>query len=162
VTVEAGEVVALSGPSGSGKSTLMACLAGTDEPSGGTVWLQGDRISGRSEADRAARRARHIGMMAQSGNLVPHLTLAGNVQFARQEFDLLCRLAADAVRAVTREALMDDVWDKNWFGSTKTLDVHIAALRQHISDKDGSGTPPIRLPKITTLRHHGYRLDFPN
>ena len=78
-----GEVVALSGPSGSGKSTLLACLAGTDEPSGGTVWVEGHRMSGRSEATRAALRGRHIGTMAQSGNLVAHLSLADNLRLAR-------------------------------------------------------------------------------
>jgi putative ABC transport system ATP-binding protein len=79
-----GEVVALSGPSGSGKSTLLACLAGTDEPSGGTVWVAGARMSGRSEAARSALRARHIGTMAQSGNLLPHLTLLDNLRLARR------------------------------------------------------------------------------
>lgn len=78
-----GEVVALSGPSGSGKSTLLACLAGTDQPSGGTVWIDGRRMSGRSEAARATLRARHIGTMSQSGNLVAHLTLRDNVRLAR-------------------------------------------------------------------------------
>ena len=82
--IEAGEVVTLSGPSGSGKSTLLACLAGTDEPSGGTVWVEGLRMSGRSEAARAALRARHIGTMAQSGNLLPHLSLLDNLRLARQ------------------------------------------------------------------------------
>ena len=80
----AGEVVALSGPSGSGKSTLLACLAGTDEPSGGTVWVDGMRMSGRSEAARAALRARSIGTMAQSGNLLPHLSLVDNLRLARR------------------------------------------------------------------------------
>lgn len=80
----AGEVVTLSGPSGSGKSTLLACLAGTDEPSGGTVWVEGVRMSGRSEAARAALRARHIGTMAQSGNLLAHLTLLDNLRLARR------------------------------------------------------------------------------
>ena len=79
-----GEVVALSGPSGSGKSTLLACLAGTDEPSGGTVWVDGVRMSGRSEAARAALRARYIGTMAQSGNLVAHLCLADNLRLANR------------------------------------------------------------------------------
>jgi putative ABC transport system ATP-binding protein len=81
--IEAGEVVALSGPSGSGKSTLLACLAGTDEPSGGTVWLEGARMSGRTEAARAALRGRHIGTMAQSGNLLAHLSLLDNLRLAR-------------------------------------------------------------------------------
>ncbi len=82
--IKPGELVALSGPSGSGKSTLMSCLAGTDQPSGGTVWVEGERMSGRSEAARSELRSRHIGMMAQSGNLVAHLTLRDNVRFARR------------------------------------------------------------------------------
>ncbi|GAB3779851.1 ABC transporter ATP-binding protein [Nocardioides ungokensis] len=82
--VTSGEVVVVSGPSGSGKSTLLACLAGTDEPSGGTVWVDGSRMSGRSEAARSALRARHIGTMAQSGNLMPHLTLRDNLRLVRR------------------------------------------------------------------------------
>jgi DNA-binding response OmpR family regulator len=73
-----------------------------------------------------------------------------------KEFDLLARLAADAGTAVSRETLMHDVWDVNWFGSTKTLDMHIAALRRRLG---GSGAT--RLPEIVTLRGHGYRLDPP-
>jgi putative ABC transport system ATP-binding protein len=79
-----GEMVSLSGPSGSGKSTLLACLAGTDEPSGGTVWIAGERLSGRTEAARARLRSRHVGSMAQSGNLFGHLTVADNVALARR------------------------------------------------------------------------------
>ncbi|GAB3779863.1 response regulator transcription factor [Nocardioides ungokensis] len=76
-----------------------------------------------------------------------------------KEFDLLARLAADAGRAVTREALMDDVWDRNWTGSTKTLDVHVAALRRRLAVAAERRDPPARLPTITTLRTHGYRLE---
>lgn len=83
IEIRPGELVTLSGPSGSGKSTLMACLAGTDEPSGGTVWVEGTRMSGRTEAARAALRGRHIGTMAQSGNLLAHLTLIDNLRLAQ-------------------------------------------------------------------------------
>ena len=76
-----------------------------------------------------------------------------------KEFDLLARLAAEAGRAVTREALMDDVWDRNWFGSTKTLDVHIASLRHRLTEAAEGCEPPARVPAITTLRGHGYRLE---
>jgi DNA-binding response OmpR family regulator len=76
-----------------------------------------------------------------------------------KELDLLARLAADAGRAVTREALMDDVWDRNWFGSTKTLDVHVAALRRRLAEAAELVDPPARVPAIVTLRNHGYRLD---
>jgi DNA-binding response OmpR family regulator len=71
-----------------------------------------------------------------------------------KEFDLLARLVADAGQALTRAVLMADVWDENWYGSTKTLDFHIAALRRKI---DVPGEPS----KITTLRGVGYRYELP-
>ena len=82
--VRAGEFVAVMGPSGSGKSTLLACLAGLDEPDGGFVQVMGERLSRRSEALRARLRARHIGILMQSGNLFEHLTLHGNVALQMQ------------------------------------------------------------------------------
>jgi putative ABC transport system ATP-binding protein len=81
--IEAGEVVAVTGPSGSGKSTLLACLAGLDEPSGGTVYVNGHRMSHQPEAARALLRARHIGVLSQSGNLFAHLTVVQNVRLAQ-------------------------------------------------------------------------------
>lgn len=75
-----------------------------------------------------------------------------------KEFDLLARLATEADRAVSREALIDDVWDTNWYGSTKTLDVHIAALRRRLNDSADRSTP-LRIPEISTVRGYGYRLD---
>jgi putative ABC transport system ATP-binding protein len=77
--VDAGEMVAVAGPSGSGKSTLLACLAGTDEPSGGEVRIFGERITRRPEPQRAAIRARTIGLLLQSDNLIEHLSVEGNV-----------------------------------------------------------------------------------
>lgn len=81
------------------------------------------------------------------------------VDLRAKELDLLLALATRAGTAVTREDLMATVWDENWFGSTKTLDVTMAALRHRLAlAADIAGvTPPI----ITTLRGHGYRLDPP-
>ena len=76
----AGEFVALTGPSGSGKSTLLACLAGLDEPDGGHVEVMGLRMSRRPESARAALRARHFGILMQSGNLFEHLTVEANMR----------------------------------------------------------------------------------
>ncbi len=84
LAVEAGEMVAVTGPSGSGKSTLLACLAGLDDPDGGTVTVAGERLSRRPEPERAAIRARSIGMLFQSANLIEHLTVAENVVLAQR------------------------------------------------------------------------------
>jgi putative ABC transport system ATP-binding protein len=83
VSVSAGEIVAVVGPSGSGKSTLLSCLAGLDEPDGGHVTVAGQRITRRQEATRAGLRARWIGMLMQTNNLVNHLTVTQNIQAAQ-------------------------------------------------------------------------------
>jgi putative ABC transport system ATP-binding protein len=83
VSVRAGELVAVVGPSGSGKSTLLACLAGLDEPDGGHVMIAGQRISRRDETTRAGLRARWIGMLMQSGNLIEHLSVEQNIRAAQ-------------------------------------------------------------------------------
>ncbi len=73
----------------------------------------------------------------------------------RKEFDLLARLASEPGRVVTRETLMSDVWDENWFGSTKTLDVHIAGLRRKL------GEDPAAPRYIETVRGVGFRMAAP-
>jgi putative ABC transport system ATP-binding protein len=78
-SVDPGEVLAVVGPSGSGKSTLLGCLAGLDEPAGGNVWVDGQRMSHRPEVERASLRARAVGVLFQSSNLIDHLTVRQNV-----------------------------------------------------------------------------------
>ncbi len=71
------------------------------------------------DVDLAARRA----------------TIAGDeIELSRKEFDLLAELVRHAGEVVTREQLMSRVWDENWFGSTKTLDVHIGWVRRKLGD----------------------------
>lgn len=84
VTVDAGELVAVTGPSGSGKSTLLGLLAGLDDPDGGTVRVAGERLSRRAEADRARIRARRVGVLYQLVNLVGHLDVTANVRLAQR------------------------------------------------------------------------------
>jgi DNA-binding response OmpR family regulator len=101
----------------------------------------GDLVVGGLHIDRAARRVR-----------------LGDEELALRprEFDLLELLAANAGNALTRERIMAEVWDQHWYGSTKTLDVHVSALRRKLSECPGE-----RPPTITALPRVGYRLDAP-
>jgi len=56
------------------------------------------------------------------------------LELSRKEFALLQLLMENAGSVVTRERLIDEVWDTNWFGSTKTLDVHVSGLRKKLGD----------------------------
>ncbi|MCU1487380.1 MAG: putative two-component system response regulator [Actinomycetia bacterium] len=69
-----------------------------------------------------------------------------------KEFDLLVALARNVGRVVRREQLLDEVWDEHWFGSTKTLDIHIWALRRKLDAPESTS-------RITTVRGVGYRID---
>jgi two-component system, OmpR family, response regulator RegX3 len=79
-------------------------------------------------------------------------SLAGEpLELSRKEFDLLRLLVENAGRLVKRETLMSEVWDPNWWGSTKTLDVHVSALRKKLGDDPSS-------PRyIHTIRGVGFR-----
>jgi DNA-binding response OmpR family regulator len=86
------------------------------------------------------------------------VTVAGReVTLQAREFDLLARLAAEPGVAVSRATLMSEVWDEHWFGSTKTLDVHVAAVRRKLGAH--GATPGALVPEIATVRGHGYRLE---
>ena len=75
------------------------------------------------------------------------------LELRAKEFELLAALAARAGNVLTREEAMSEVWDENWFGPTKTLDVHVATLRRKLGEQPGQRS------RITTLRGVGYRLE---
>jgi DNA-binding response OmpR family regulator len=103
-----------------------------------------DRLSvGDLEIDRDGRRVRVGGE---------------EVELRAREFDLLAFLVESAGTAVTRERIMTEVWDEHWFGSTKTLDMHISSLRRKLGETVGDENAPSR---ITTLRGVGYRFEVP-
>ena len=79
LTVTRGQFLSVMGPSGSGKSTLLHMLAGLDRPDSGEVYVAGQRLDTMTEKDRATMRRREIGVVFQSYNLVPVLTVAENV-----------------------------------------------------------------------------------
>lgn len=85
--------------------------------------------------------------------LARHAALDGShVQLTNKELDLLVRLARSAGQTVARDRLMADVWGPNWFGSTKTLDVHIGMLRRKLGEAHGH-------PRfVHTVRGVGFRI----
>jgi two-component system, OmpR family, response regulator RegX3 len=95
---------------------------------------------GELELDPAARIARLRG---------------SELDLSRKEFDLLAELMRHAGHVVKREDLMSRVWDVNWFGSTKTLDVHIGWLRRKLGDDPND---PVF---IETVRGVGFRFAAP-
>jgi DNA-binding response OmpR family regulator len=103
-----------------------AALGGTSGP------LQ----AGELEVDERSRRA----------------TLAGcELELTPKEFELLAALARDPGAAVSRQRLLAEVWQTSWYGSSKTIDVHVAALRRKLGDPGW----------IETVRGVGFRLHVP-
>src|SRR3954463_13527951 len=83
-------------------------------------------------------------------------TRAGaQLELTLKEFELLRLLLEQAGRVVTRTTLMDEVWDPNWFGPTKTLDVHVSSLRRKLGDDPGAAR------YIHTVRGVGFRFSSP-
>ena len=84
-------------------------------------------------------------------------TLDGRaLELSRKEFELLQLLMRNAGSVVTRERLIDEVWDPNWFGSTKTLDVHVSGIRRKLGDD-------LAEPRyLHTVRGVGFRFSTPD
>jgi DNA-binding response OmpR family regulator len=74
------------------------------------------------------------------------------IELTTKEFDVLALLLVERGAVVTREELMDRVWDENWFGSTKTLDVTIGRLRQKLASARST-------TRVTAVRGVGFRID---
>ena len=75
-----------------------------------------------------------------------------SITLTPKEFDLLGFLAEDAGAVLSREQILEEVWDPHWYGPTKTLDVHVASLRRKLGD-----------PRwIETVRGVGFRLQEPS
>jgi DNA-binding response OmpR family regulator len=75
------------------------------------------------------------------------------LELSPKEFDLLALLVREAGRVLKRERIMAEVWDENWFGSTKTLDMHVSWLRRKLGD---DADDPKRL---VTVRGVGLRFE---
>ena len=76
VTLREGEIIVLVGPSGSGKSTLLHCLAGLDDPDGGTVRVMQQVMSRQPDINKTRLRAAYLGIMRQKDHLISHFTVS--------------------------------------------------------------------------------------
>jgi DNA-binding response OmpR family regulator len=113
---------------------------------------------GRAETSLSATSSvRQVGALRVDESTRRAWLAGAEVRLRVKQFDLLARLAAEPGVAVSREALMADVWDENWFGSTKTLDVHVSGLRRSLAE--AAAIAGALAPAIVTLRGFGYRLD---
>ncbi len=109
--IPAGTFLAIMGPSGSGKSTLLNVMAGIDRPTSGSVVVAGTRLDHMSEGEMARWRARHIGYVFQTYNLIPVLTAAENVELPLALTHLTRRERADHVKTALRLVGLADRMD---------------------------------------------------
>lgn len=107
---------------------------------------QGTNPHGDDPADRSQvgplevdRRTRRVHLDGEEVHLTP------------KEFDLLALLAEDPGAVFRRSDILEEVWDRNWYGPTKTIDVHVAALRRKLGDPAW----------VETVRGIGFRLEAP-
>lgn len=109
--IPAGTFLAIMGPSGSGKSTLLNVMAGIDRPTSGSVVVAGTRLDHMSEGAMARWRARHIGYVFQTYNLIPVLTAAENVELPLALTHLTRRERAEHVKTALRLVGLADRMD---------------------------------------------------
>ena len=111
-TARAGELVAVMGPSGSGKSTLLTIAGGLDEPTGGTVSVEGTVLGTLGNAGRARMRRTSIGYVFQDFNLIPALTAAENVALPRELDGERTKAARVLALAALEEVGIPDLADR--------------------------------------------------
>jgi two-component system response regulator RegX3 len=121
----------------------------------GAVLRRSQRARAASRPPETADTAQRIGHLVIDRDARRVWNRDGEVQLSRKEFDLLSVLARQPGRVVRREDLMAQVWDENWWGSTRTLDVHVGTLRRKLETGPGAD----RL--VQTVRGVGFRLCLP-
>ena len=108
LTIERGEVVAIMGPSGCGKTTLLNCLSGLDAVTSGSVIIAGHDVTALSDRELTAFRARQMGFVFQTYNLLPVLTAVENVELPLLVCGVRAREARErALAGIEQVGLLD-------------------------------------------------------
>jgi putative ABC transport system ATP-binding protein len=111
-TAYAGELVAVMGPSGSGKSTLLTLAGGLDQPTSGTVSVEGSDLAELGLAGRSRMRRTSLGYVFQDFNLIPALTAAENVSLPLELDGASGREARRLARAALEEVGIGELWNR--------------------------------------------------
>ena len=156
LTVNKGDVVCIVGPSGCGKSTFLRCLTRLEEPTGGTVELDGTEVT---EKDIDTIRAR-MGMVFQHFNLFPHLTVKKNITLAPVRLGRMSQQAADAraMELLQRIGLADkaDTYPNMLSGGQKQRIAIVRALAMDpevlLFDEPTSALDPEMVGEVLELR----------
>lgn len=106
-----GEFISIMGPSGCGKTTLLNLIAGLDQPSSGRVVVEGTDLASVGEDKRSALRAKSLGYVFQSFNLLPRLSVSDNVAWRLDDLGIRGRAARDKTREVLS---LTDVPESAW------------------------------------------------
>jgi ABC-type lipoprotein export system ATPase subunit len=112
-SIPEGQFISVMGPSGCGKTTLLNLIAGLDDPTSGHVTVAGEDLGKLSERVRCEIRLRHIGIVFQSFNLLPRVTVARNVIWRLELVGIRGRKARDRTAALLEEAgVPEAAWDR--------------------------------------------------
>jgi putative ABC transport system ATP-binding protein len=106
------DFVCLSGPSGSGKSTLLNLIGGLDRPTGGEIYVDGNRVDQMEKSSLAELRLRRIGFVFQAYNLIPVLTARENVEFVMQLQGVSAAARGAKAREILKEVGLDGLEDR--------------------------------------------------
>lgn len=111
IDVPEGEFLAMMGPSGSGKTTLLNLISGIDQPTGGSIIIDGTDIAKLGESSLAKWRSRHIGFVFQFYNLMPVLTAYENVELPLLLTNLSKKQKRERVEMVLKVVGLEDRMD---------------------------------------------------
>jgi putative ABC transport system ATP-binding protein len=112
LSLNAGDFVALSGPSGSGKTTILNLIGALDEPTSGTVWLEGLDLSQQNRTRLSKIRRDRIGFVFQSYNLIPVMTAFENAEFVLALQGVEADERQKRVQAIMQEVGLGDLMNR--------------------------------------------------
>ncbi|XPV75944.1 MAG: ABC transporter ATP-binding protein [Desulfovibrio sp.] len=110
--IDKGGFVVLAGPSGSGKTTLLNLIGGLDNPTSGSIFLDGEEITALGQSHLADMRLQKIGFVFQSYNLVPVLSAQENVEYVMLMQGVGAKERADRARAVLDDVGLQDKYSR--------------------------------------------------